>query len=64
VLAALDAADPSILPVFALLAGEYGHRGRVAAVPARLGRRRLLSVVEIDLAPIDRVAFDNSASRD
>jgi malate dehydrogenase len=62
-LAVLDAADPVVLPVLAVLAGEYGHRGRAVAVPARLGRGRILAVVEVDLAPVDRVAFDNAAGR-
>ena len=43
------------------LAGEYGHRGRALAVPARLGQGRLLGVVELELDPVDRVAFDNAA---
>ena len=45
------------------LVGEYGHRGRALAVPARLGHGRLLGVIEIDLDPVDRVAFDNAAGR-
>jgi malate dehydrogenase len=61
VLRALGSADPSLLPVLVVLAGEYGHRGRALAVPARLGHRRLLGVVELDLDPVDRVAFDNAA---
>jgi malate dehydrogenase len=63
VLAALDGADPVLLPVFVVLQGEYGHRRRAAAVPARLGSGRILSVVEIDLDPVDRVAFDNAVGR-
>ena len=61
VLRALGSADPSLLPVLVTLAGEYGHRGRALAVPARLGHGRLLGVVELDLDPVDRVAFDNAA---
>jgi malate dehydrogenase len=61
VLAALGSADASLLPVLAVLAGEYGHRGRALAVPARLGHGRILGVVEMDLDPVDRVAFDNAA---
>ena len=63
VLRALASAEPSILPVMVSLAGEYGHRGRALAVPARLGHGRLLGVIEIDLDPVDRVAFDNAAGR-
>jgi len=61
VLRALGSADPSLLPVLVTLAGEYGHRGRALAVPARLGHGRLLGVIELDLDPVDRVAFDNAA---
>lgn len=61
VLAALASADASVLPVLVTLAGEYGHRGRALAVPARLGQGRLLDVVELDLDPVDRVALDNAA---
>lgn len=63
VLAALDAADPAVLPILTVLAGEFGHRGRAAAVPARVGRGRILSIVEVELDPVDRVAFDNAAGR-
>ena len=61
VLRALGSADPTLLCVMVSLAGEYGHRGRALAVPARLGHGRLLGVVEVDLDPVDRVAFDNAA---
>ena len=61
VLRALGSADPALLPVLVSLAGEYGHRGRALAVPARLGHGRLLGVVDLELDPVDRVAFDNAA---
>jgi malate dehydrogenase len=61
VLRALTSADASVLSVIVSLAGEYGHRGRALAVPARLGHGRVLGVVELDLDPVDRVAFDNAA---
>jgi len=61
VLRALGGSDPTLLSVMVVLAGEYGHRGRALAVPARLGHGRLLGVVEIELDPVDRVAFDNAA---
>jgi len=63
VLRALFSADAAVLPVFVVLSGEYGHRGRALAVPARLGHGRVLGVVEVPLDPVDRVAFDNAASR-
>jgi malate dehydrogenase len=61
VLRALGSSDPSLLSVFVSLAGEYGHRGRALAVPARLAHGRVLGVVELELDPVDRVAFDNAA---
>lgn len=39
-------------------AGELG-----AAIARRLAERRVLSVVEIALEPVDRVAFDAAAQR-
>jgi len=62
VLRALASADPSILPVTVSLSGEYGYRGMALAVPAHLGQGRLLGVIELDLDPVDRVAFDNAAA--
>jgi hypothetical protein len=32
-------------------------------VPGRLGHGRLLGVIEMELDPVDRVAFDNAAGR-
>jgi malate/lactate dehydrogenase len=63
VVRALGASDATVLPVFVVLAGEYGHRGRALAVPARLGHGRVLAVVELPLDPVDRVALDNAAGR-
>jgi malate dehydrogenase len=62
-IAALRSSRPSVLPVTAFLAGEYGHRGVAAAVPARLGSGRVLAIVDAALEPVDRVAFDNVAGR-
>ncbi len=63
ILSALMGSTPRVLPVVARLEGEYGHRGPVLAVPARLGGGRLQSVVEVPLEPVERVAFDNAAER-
>lgn len=63
VLAALFGGRPAVLPVFAWLAGEYGHRGVCLAVPARLCGGRLDAVVEFALESVDRVAFDTAADR-
>jgi malate dehydrogenase len=61
VLRAMSSSDPSVLCVLVALAGEYGHRGRAMAVPARLAHGRILGVVDVELEPVDRVAFDNAA---
>jgi malate/lactate dehydrogenase len=53
---------PTLLPVFALLTGQYGHRGVALAVPARLCGGRV-DVIESPLEPVDRVAFDTAAQR-
>ena len=53
---------PALLPVFALLSGQYGHRGLALAVPARLCRGRV-EVIEAALEPVDRVALDTAADR-
>ncbi len=63
VAAALFGSRPAALTVGAILNGEYGHRGVAMAVPARVARGRVRSVVEITLDPVDRVALDNAASR-
>jgi malate dehydrogenase len=59
----LARAHPVVLSVTAVLQGEYGHRGVALAVPARVGAGRVQAVVEIALDPVDRIAFDNAASR-
>lgn len=53
----------TVLPVFAVLEGEYGHRRVALAVPARLGRGRLQGIVETALDEVDRTAFDTLADR-
>ena len=63
VLVALFAGTPAILPVFATLDGEYGHRRVALAVPARLGHGRVDGIVEASLEPVDRTAFDTLAAR-
>jgi malate dehydrogenase len=63
VVQALAGGRASVLPVFAVLAGEYGHRGIALAVPARLAAGRVESVVEAELEPVEKVAFDNAAGR-
>ena len=62
VVRALVAPRPTVLPVMAVLQGEYGHRGVAVAVPARVGAGRIQGLVEAVLEPVDRVAFDNAAA--
>lgn len=62
VLVAVFARMPAVLPVFAGLDGEFGHRRTALAVPARLARGRV-EVVEIPLDPKDRVALDALAEQ-
>jgi malate dehydrogenase len=63
VVEALFASRLSVLPVVACLQGEYGHRGPALAVPARIGRGQLDSILELPLEPVERLAFDNAAQR-
>jgi malate dehydrogenase len=62
VLVAVFAPTASVLPVFAALDGEYGHRRTALAVPARLARGRV-EVIEVPLDPVDRSAFDTLAEQ-
>jgi malate dehydrogenase len=63
VLRALRSPRPVVLPVFAMLTGEYGHRGLALAVPARICNGRVEAVLESTLDPVDRVALDGAADR-
>lgn len=63
VLKALSGGRGTVLPVHVWLDGAYGHRGVVLAVPALLGKGRVLRVVEVPLDPVDRVALDTAAER-
>jgi malate dehydrogenase len=63
VLVAVMARASSVLPCFAVLEGEYGHRHAALAVPCRIGRGRLQEVVEVPLDAVDRIAFDNLAGQ-
>jgi malate dehydrogenase len=63
VLRALLGPPGPVLPAWARLDGEYGHRGIALAVPVRLGSGRIQAVVEVPLEPVERVAFDNAAQK-
>ena len=62
VLVALSGGTPAVLPVFAFLEGEYGHRRIALAVPARLGHGRVEGIVEVPLETVDRTALDTLAA--
>lgn len=50
-----------ILPVIALLEGEYGYNNLFMGVPAILGGDGIEKVIELDLLPEERDALDRSA---
>ncbi len=62
-LAALLGPPGPVLPAWARLEGEFGHRGIALAVPVRLGSGKIQAVVEVALEPVERVAFDNAAQK-
>jgi len=51
-----------VLPVAAYLEGEYGVRGLYAGVPVVIGGDGVEKVIEIDLTPAEKTAFDSSVS--
>ena len=53
--------EKRLLPVTAHLHGEYGLTDLCFGVPALLGRGGVEKVVEVDLTPAERAAFDASA---
>jgi malate dehydrogenase len=50
-----------ILPVCALLEGEYGVKGMFVGVPAILGKNGVEEVIELDLTAEEKEAFAHSA---
>lgn len=50
-----------ILPVIALLEGEYGYDNLFVGVPAILGGDGIEKVIELDLLPEEKAALDRSA---
>lgn len=50
-----------ILPVIALLEGEYGYDNLFMGVPAILGGDGIEKVIELDLLPEEKAALDRSA---
>ncbi len=51
-----------LLPCVAILEGEYGEADIAMGVPCVLSAKGLESVIEIDLDPQERSAFDASAA--
>ena len=50
-----------ILPCAVWLQGEYGLSGMYCGVPAKLGRKGLEQVLEVELTPQERAALQKSA---
>ncbi len=50
-----------ILPCAAYLEGEYGIRGLVVGVPAKLGKNGIEKIIEIKLTPEEKAALEKSA---
>lgn len=55
--------ERAVLPVSVVLEGQYGLEGLALSVPAIVGRNGLEEVLEIDLAPEEKAALDNSAAQ-
>lgn len=51
-----------VMPVSALLEGEYGQTGLHVGVPAILGRNGLEEIIELKLSPEEQQQFENSCS--
>lgn len=49
-----------VMPVSVLLEGQYGQRDVYASVPAVLGKGGVERIIELDLAPEEKKAFDAS----
>lgn len=63
VLAALFSPPGPVVPAWAMLDGELGHRRMALAVPVRLGAGRIQAVLDVPLEPVERIAFDNAAQK-
>jgi malate dehydrogenase len=53
--------EKRVLPVTAYVQGAYGLKDLCFGVPALLGRSGVEKVIEVDLTPTERAAFDASA---
>ncbi len=50
-----------ILPCAAYLEGEYGIKGLVVGIPAKLGKNGIEQIIEIRLTPEEKAALQKSA---
>lgn len=53
--------DNKVLPCAALCEGEYGLKGTFMGVPIRLGKNGVEEILEYDLTPDEKAAFEESA---
>ena len=51
-----------VIPCAAYLEGEYGVRGLFAGVPVVIGASGVERVVEVELTPAEKAAFDGSVA--
>ncbi len=59
---AVAADEGAVLPVCAWVTGEYGIEDVYLGVPARLGRRGVTEIVELDLTEAERTALREAAA--
>ena len=52
-----------VMPCSVCLEGEYGHEGLSIGVPAKLGRKGIEKVVELDITEEEKAMFDKSAKK-
>ena len=55
--------EHAVLPISAVLEGEYGLEGLALSIPSIVGRNGLEKTLEIPLAPPERAALDRSAQQ-
>ncbi|MDA0737656.1 MAG: malate dehydrogenase [Nitrospirae bacterium] len=53
--------ERKVIPCAALCEGEYGVKGIYMGVPVRLGKNGVEEILEYDLTPEEKTAFDTSA---
>ena len=52
----------ALVPVSVRCEGEYGVRGLAIGVPAFVGAQGVTRILELDLSPSERAAFEHSAA--